>query len=139
MSANDKNPIIIVTVGAHVTAELVSSTGERELIEFDLVPQRYADFAAGFLGDETPLARLILGWPAGATLPYQAEDITAVYIQSITPAELPGVQELQRRQESYRKAVRQVQRDNAITFASSMNSKWGDYDPSGIEHWDEEE
>lgn len=137
MSKPDKK-LPTAGIGAHVQVELISPTGEREALEFDLVAQRYADFAAGYLGDETPLARLILGWPAGATLPYQAEDVVAVRIVSITPAEMPAEEDLLRRQQSYRKAVRQAQRDNAISFASSMNSKWGDYDPSGIEHWDEE-
>jgi hypothetical protein len=34
-----------------------------------------------------------------------------------------------RREESMRKALNQTELRNAINFASSFNSKWGDYDP----------
>jgi hypothetical protein len=41
------------------------------------------------------------------------------------------------RQEAMRKARQQVDRTNAILFASSFSGKWGDYDPGGIDHWDD--
>lgn len=38
-----------------------------------------------------------------------------------------------------RKAVAEVERRDAILFASSFSGKWGDYDPSGMEHWEGED
>jgi hypothetical protein len=37
-----------------------------------------------------------------------------------------------------RQAVEQADRTNAMNFASSFSGKWGDYDPQGIEKWDDE-
>jgi hypothetical protein len=38
-----------------------------------------------------------------------------------------------RRQETHRKAVRHSDQTNLIIFASSVNNKWGDYDPGVIQ------
>jgi hypothetical protein len=32
-----------------------------------------------------------------------------------------------------------VDQTNAINFASSFSGKWGDYDPAGVEKWEEAE
>lgn len=34
---------------------------------------------------------------------------------------------------------RYPQSTGAIVFASSYSSKWDDYDPEGMEHWDKKE
>ncbi len=127
-----------VQPGTHVVVELLDAHGESEQLEFDLVPDQAADFSRGYLGAGTPLAKAILNKPAGATLPYRQADILQVRVISVAPAESLPVDDLtQQREQAARKALEQVQRTNAILFASSFSGKWGDYDPDGIEHWDD--
>ena len=127
-----------VQPGSHVVVELLSASGETQQLEFDLVPEESADFSRGYLGLSTPLAQAILNQPAGAILPYQQADILKVKILSVTaPASLPFADLAQQREEAARKALQQVQRTDAMIFASSFSGKWGDYDPDGIAHWEE--
>jgi len=127
-----------VQPGTHVVVELLDAHGESERLEFDLVPDQAADFLRGYLGAGTPLAKAILNKPAGATVPYRQADILQVRILSVTLAsELPVDDLTQQREQAARKALEQVQRTSAILFASSFSGKWGDYDPDGIQHWDE--
>jgi hypothetical protein len=124
---------LIAAVGTHVILELIIESGETEQLEFDLVADRSADFARGFLGESTPLAQAILGQPAGRPLLYQTADIRAVRILAITPSQAAPEDADARRQETLRKAVRQSDTTNAILFASSFSGKWGDYDPTGLD------
>ena len=120
-------------VGTHVLLELITEDSQTEQHEFDLVADRSADFARGFLGESTPLAQAILGQPAGCTLLYQNADIRAVRILAVTPSQAVPEDAEARRQETLRKAVRQSESTNAIIFASSFSGKWGDYDPTGLD------
>ena len=117
----------------HIVLELITDDGETEQHEFDLVADRSADYARGFLGESTPLAQAILGQPAGRTLLYQNADIRAVRILEVTPSQVIPEDAETRRQETIRKAVHQSESTNAILFASSFSGKWGDYDPTGLE------
>ena len=124
---------LLAVVGTHVTLELITEDGNIEQLEFDLVADRSADYARGFLGESTPLAQAILGQSVGRPLLYQNADIRAVRIVAVTPSQaVPGDAEA-RRQETLRKAVRQSDATNAILFASSFSGKWGDYDPTGLD------
>jgi hypothetical protein len=128
--------------GAQVEIELLGESGQPERLSFDIVPDRSADFSRGFLGESTPLAKAILGHPAGSVVPYQAEDITHVRILSVKPSrQAPPKDIAARREETIRKAVEDSDRTNAMIFASSFSGKWGDYDPTGFtpEPEDEEE
>ena len=127
-----------VQPGTHVVVELLDAHGESEQLEFDLVPDQAAEFSRGYLGAGTPLALAILNKPAGATVAYRQADIRQVRILSIKAASGLFIDDLtQQREKAARKAQEQVQRTNAILFASSFSGKWGDYDPEGIEHWDD--
>lgn len=127
-----------VQPGTHVVVELLSAGDQPQRLEFDLVPDQAADFSHGYLGVGTPLARAILNKPVGVTVPYRQADILQVRILSVAFAESLPVEDLtQQRQQAARKALQQVQRTNAILFASSFSGKWGDYDPEGIQHWEE--
>lgn len=126
------------STGTHVVVELLDAAGEIQRLEFDIVPDKMADFSRGFLGEGTPLARLIRNQPAGALLPFRTEETLQVRILSVDVARSwPAEDSALPRQEAMRKAQQQVERANAILFASSFSGKWGDYDPSGIDHWDE--
>ena len=128
----------LVRLGSHVLVELLDASGETQQLEFDLVPDQAADFSRGYLGLSTPLAQAILEKPAGVTVEYRQADILQVHILSVTSsASLPIADLTQQREEAARKALEQVQRTDAMIFASSFSGKWGDYDPDGIAHWEE--
>jgi len=130
---------LLAAVGTHVVLELITEAGDTEQLEFDLVSDRAADFARGFLGESTPLAQAILGQPIGRALLYQNADIRAVRILAISPSQATPEDAETRRQETLRKAVRHSDTTNAILFASSFNGKWGDYDPTGLDEETDEE
>lgn len=136
MEQNDTSSaskVVLAQVGTHVVLELITEGGDTEQLEFDLVPDRSADFVQGFLGESTPLAQAILGQPIGRALLYQNADIRAVRILAIAPSQAIPEDAEARRQETLRKAVRQSDTTNAILFASSFSGKWGDYDPTGLD------
>lgn len=123
--------------GKHVVVELLTEEG-LERLEFDIVPDEYADFEAGYLGAGTPLARAITGMQAGQKRRYSPGGEGWVQVLSVEPARTPPPKEVaERRAETLRKAVEQSDRTNAIMFASSFSGKWGDYDPSAIDEEDE--
>ncbi len=134
MDEERKIPPKRVAVGAHVEIELVDQAGNAERLDFDIVPDRGADFASGFLGEGTPLAKAILGKPAGFKAPYRAGDVAQVHILSVGPGSGVSVKELEaRRQAALQKNQEQVERTNLVNFASSFSGKWGDYDPEAVE------
>ena len=67
-------------LGCLVEIELLSRSGEREHLKFDLVSDQQADYQAGFLGVSTPLAQAILGEKIGVTIPYFTDELMAVKI-----------------------------------------------------------
>lgn len=136
MDAGDESNLA-VQVNRHVELELVLETGEREALSLDVVADAAADFEAGFLGESAALAQAILGHQAGETLPYRAGDIAAVRIVSVAPElSRPADDKTEQRAETVRKAVRQSDRTNAIIFASTVDNKWGDYDPGALKEED---
>ncbi len=120
-------------LGCRVEIELVDESGGCERMAFEIVADAQADFAAGYLGKSTPLAKALIGQSAGSVIPYRMGDVVEVRLLAVGPGSGPAVDIASRREENYQKALRQSERTNAIIYASSMNSKWGDYDPSGIE------
>jgi hypothetical protein len=40
------------------------------------------------------------------------------------------------REAEYRQALADFEKRNAATFAASFSGKWGDYDPDGVEKWE---
>ena len=129
-----------VWAGRHVELELKYQDGAVEKVSLDVVADTAADFEKGFLGESTPLAKAIMGHQAGETIPYRAGDIAQVRILSVSAELSAPPQDLsERREEATRKAVHDANQTSAIIFASSMNSKWGDYDPDGLKEDDKEE
>lgn len=132
----------LVAVGSRVQVELVSKGGARETLEFDLVPDREADFSAGWMSAETPLARAILGQAEGAAVPYRTGDLVEVRILRVRasgraaqarPEEAAAAREARMRQ-----ALDRADLNNAISFALTFESKWGGYDPEAIAaNWEE--
>lgn len=131
-------PKLVVAIGMQVEVELLTTVGETERIVFDIVSDESADYQNGFIGAGTPLGSALIGHSAGETISYQTGDIVQARLLSVTQSSrqpLEGVKE--RRAATIRKAVEDSDRTNAILFASSFSGKWGDYDPGGLEHWEE--
>ena len=119
--------------GRHVELELKYDTGEVERLSLEIVQDAAADFEKGFLGETTPLGKAIYGRTAGSVIAYRAGDIVEVRLLAVTgPVNQQEGDRAAEREKNIRKAVADSDRTNAINFASSTNSKWGDYDPDGI-------
>jgi hypothetical protein len=123
-----------VTLGTHVEVELVPATGAGEALEFDVVPDNRADFAAGFMGVGTPLVQAILGHRAGSRIEYKLADVVEVRIISISASEKAPAHDVgAQRQAVIREAIGRSTLADAQRLAITVDVKWGDYDPEGIE------
>ena len=124
----------LVALGTRVEVEMVSEFGDSERLAFDIVPDRAADFAAGFLGAGTPLAQAIMGRPEGSIVPYSAADITEVHILSVTRSERAGDETAaEARLAATQEAVERAKTDEMVQLALTVNVKWGGYDPEPLE------
>lgn len=126
-----------VAMGRHVQVELVDRDGKCERLALDIVPDEKADFAAGFLGAETPLAKAIMGRPAGASVPYDVGDLREVRILSVAPTQRASGVDVADRDAILQKAVSRSEQAEAARFSLTVDLKWGGTDPSSIEDsWD---
>jgi hypothetical protein len=123
-----------VAPGMRVDIELVSRSGETQPLGVTLVPDEQADFSAGFLGAGTPLARAILGQEVGSQVPYLVADLVAVRIVAASPsAQLPADELAARREAVLREAAEKSEFTSAQIYATSADTKWGDYDVDGLD------
>ena len=123
-----------VHVGTRVEVELIDTAGGAERLAFDVVPESAADYSAGFLGAGTPLAQAILGEVTGSTVPYRLADVVSVRILSVEPSQrAPEAGAAQARQAMLREAVDKSNLEDAVRLALTVDVKWGDYDPEGLE------
>lgn len=123
----------LVALGTRVEVELISELGDSERLTFDLVPDRAADFAAGFLGANTPLAQAIMGRPACSIVPYRVGDMAEVHILAVALSERRAAEDAaEARHAVTQEAVERAKLDEMVQLALTVNVKWGDYDPEGI-------
>lgn len=125
-----------VRVGRRVQIVLIHADANEEALTIDIVADAAADFERGLLGEGTPLAKALAGRRGGETVEYRAGDLRQVRVVAVmrSPADL-DLSSAARRQEIIDKAVSESDRTNALNFASSFSSKWGGYEPAGIEDW----
>jgi len=122
-----------VTLGATVEIELIDELGAGEGLTLVVVPDKQADFAAGFLGASTPLARAVLGQRAGSVVPYKQGDIREVRILSVTPGtKVPRTGADASRQAVIQKALDKADLEDALRLALTVDVKWGEYDPEAL-------
>lgn len=123
-----------VNLNTHVCVEWIgenpAAPGER--LEFDIVPDEQADFYSGLLGLGSPLARALLGKTAGSVIPYRAGDMRQVRILSVAAAAQPASDAAAQRKAQTQEAIEQAQRASAITFATTVEGKWGEYDADSL-------
>lgn len=118
-----------ISLNCRVQVELVDESGQAEAREFSIVPVRQADLKSGLLGENTPLAQLLLGRQAGETIPYRAGDLTEVRILAVQAGEGAIASDAAaKRRQDVQKAEAQSEITNQMIFATASGSKWGDYD-----------
>jgi hypothetical protein len=123
-----------VSLYTNVQLEMVFKSGESERMSFLLVPDADAEYYSGFLGETTPLAKTILGRTAGVTVPYYRGDIQQVRILSVQPGSKTGASEAAaKRHLETEDAEEETARTNAMTFATTVEGKWGEYDADSLE------
>jgi hypothetical protein len=124
----------LVALGTEVEVELISRDGAAERLAFDIVPEQAADFDVGFLSITTPLARAIVGRPAGVEVPYRMGDVAKVRVLSVRRSQRRAEQDAAaERDAATRDAVQRAKTDETIQLALTFSSKWGDYDPEPLE------
>ncbi len=124
-----ESPLDQVGIGTTVSVELETETGDREPAEFTIVRPESADFDAGFLGANTPMAKAIVGQFVGRCVPLAMGDVVAIHILRAEKAkEAAPADAAARRAAALEEARRKAERTNAEMFASSYGSKWGGYD-----------
>jgi hypothetical protein len=122
-----------IRIGSQVEVILRDREGKQERLTVVIVPPEAADFAQGYLGQNTPLAQILLGEKAGTIIPYLKDDIYSIEVVAVVEAAvMPDGAAAKKREASLKKAMRQVEDTNAMVFASSFSGKWGDYDPDSI-------
>ena len=126
-----------VKTGMQVEIELVDQAGSTEHQAFVIVPDQLADYAHGLLGEGTPLAQALMGHAVGEELSYRLDDIVSLRILTASPVKSSSTSEAaEQRKAEFRKALADLDKRNAAAFAASFSGKWGDYDPDGVDKWD---
>ena len=127
-----------IGLGTHVEIDLIDEQGNAERMAFDLVPAQQADVSQGLISADAPLGQAIRGKFVDTTIPYQMGDIRQIRIVSVRPGQLSSTKDADaRRAAVLKKALDDAERTNAQMFASSFSGKWGDYDPDGMDEWEE--
>ncbi|MGE5124449.1 MAG: hypothetical protein ACM3H7_08015 [Acidobacteriaceae bacterium] len=122
-----------IDIGCHVDLNLVDRHGVKEGLGIDIVVDEAADFAHGFLGVSTPLAKVLLGEKAGTVIPYLKDDISAIEVLRVSPStSKPSEKATEQRRARLKEITREVEHTSAVVFASSFSGKWGDYDPDSL-------
>ncbi len=123
----------LITVGCLVEVDLQDRAGKKERLKVIIVPDEAADFAHGYLSENTPLAKILIGERVGNIIPYLQDDILAIEILAVTkPTDRLTDGAAEKRKAMMKKTIREVEDTNAMVFASSFSGKWGDYDPDSI-------
>jgi hypothetical protein len=122
-------------IGTQIELELLTRSGQRERLSFDIVPDPQADYQAGFLGASTPLAKAILGESPGILIPYFTEEFQGVEILSITESTRKPQSDASAQMEAkVQNAKEQIEFTNAVLFAASVDTKWGEYDADVLDY-----
>jgi len=131
----ENSNILRAKPGHHIVLELHYRSGAHEVLEFDLVPDELAGTEQGLMGLSTPLAKSILNEKAGILIPYFTEEIKALKILEITPGRKNIALKPDLHRENPLEDIRaQIEFREAQLFASSGNTKWGSYDPDGLDY-----
>ena len=121
-----------IEIGDEVEFELILRNGRKEKRIFTIVDNEFSDIEKGFLSNHSPIAILLVGEKVGSVIPYFKDETKGIEILSIRkPDHLPTRIPHQHRI-SIRQILKQIELRDAILFASSVDTKWGSYDPDSI-------
>ncbi|MBP1693189.1 MAG: hypothetical protein H6Q37_1072 [Chloroflexi bacterium] len=123
---------MIVVLGTQVVLDL-EFADEHERLTLTILPDAQADFYSGYLGESTPLAQAILGQTEGTVVNYLSGQVHIERICLPNQPDTIGKENAVRRQEQIAQTEKEIAKTNALLFALTVESKWGDYDPDGIE------
>lgn len=127
-----------IGLGSYVEIDLIDAQGNAERMAFALVPAKQADLSRGLLSADAPLGKAVRGKFVGALVPYPMGDIRQIRIVRVALAQSVAVEDAETRRAAVLERARSdAERTNAQMFASSFSGKWGDYDPDGVDRWDE--
>ncbi len=131
----DNTELARVKPGHHIRLELHYRSGQREEMEFDLVPDELAGIIKGSLGLSTPLAQSILNEKAGILIPYFTDEIMGLKILEINFGNINLDQRSGKPRRDFLDEIKaQISFREAQLFAASGNTKWGSYDPDGMDY-----
>ena len=123
-----------VKLGDQIEIQLIYRSGQKEKLILDLVEDSKADIDQGYLGVSTPLAKAILNEPPGTIVPFFTPEILAVEILSVhETSRQPDPEVSKRRKQSLKDTLNRIEFRDAILFASSTETKWGQYDPDRLD------
>jgi hypothetical protein len=126
-----------VKLGDQVEIRLIYRSGHKEILFFDLVEDSKADIDQGYLGESTKLATAILDEHPGTIVPFFTPELLAVEILAVHEASRePDPYVSNRRKQSLKDTLNRIEVRDAILFASSTETKWGQYDPDGLDQTD---
>jgi N-acetylglutamate synthase-like GNAT family acetyltransferase len=128
-----------VVLGTQVELALVTRNGTSERQHFTLVRDAAADVEQGLLGENTPLAKAILGRRTGDVVPYKAGDLKEVRVLAISMGNTETADLSARRAATREKMIRDADATNTLIFSTAHGSKWGDYDPDKLQKPREDE
>ena len=75
-----------------------------------------------------------MGEKIGVTIPYFTEELMAVEILSIREStRTPETNTASQREAALKDAQDQIEFTNAVLFAASVDTKWGEYDADGLD------
>jgi hypothetical protein len=121
-----------IGIGDEVEFELILRNGCKQKLIFTIVDHKYSDVEKGFLSNHSPIAILILGEKVGSVIPYFTDETKGIEILSIRkPTHLPTITPNQRKK-TMSQILNQIEYRDAILFASSVDTKWGSYDPDSM-------
>jgi hypothetical protein len=123
--------VLFAAVGVQIELELLADEAER--LSLEIVPDDQADFYAGFLGESTPLAQALLGRQAGEVVNTPGGQARILALCKAEQGLRQAKENAARRQEALEQTQKEIARTNAITFSTTVEGKWGDYDPDGID------
>jgi hypothetical protein len=126
-----------VKLGDQVEIQVFYRSGHKEKLVLDLVKDSEADINQGYLGESTPIATAILDEPPGTIVPFFTPELLAIEILSVQEASRqPDPDVSKRRKQSLKDTLNRIEFRDAILFASSTETKWGQYDPDGLDQTD---
>jgi hypothetical protein len=128
-------PSLCAIVGTHVMIEISDKSGVIDQLEFDLVPDAQANFAAGLMSERTPLAQALAGHAAADVIPYRPPSGAAqtIKILDIQPGRSDATAGGADRHEILGQVMDRIARRESRQTALTAELHYGSIDADGIE------